>query len=85
MRAKILLTAMALAGGADGLCIVRTLFQQAMGRLQPHGIVVLEVGAQRQALQQAWPNLPVRWLKALDGMNCVCLIRAGERDADCRR
>ncbi len=71
---------MALDGGADGLIIVRKLLQQAMSRLQPHGIVVLEVGAQRQAMQQAWPNLPMRWLKTLDGMNCVCLIRAGDLD-----
>ncbi len=67
---------MALDGGADGLIIVRKLLQQAVTRLQPHGIVVLEVGAQRQAMQQAWPNLPMRWLKTFDGMNCVCLIRA---------
>ncbi|MDB4474546.1 50S ribosomal protein L3 N(5)-glutamine methyltransferase [Opitutaceae bacterium] len=71
---------MALDGGADGLIIVRKLLQQAMSRLQPHGIVVLEVGAQRQAMQQAWPNLPMRWLKTLDGMNCVCLIRASDLD-----
>lgn len=67
---------MALDGGTDGLVIVRKLLQQAVTRLQPHGIVVLEVGAQRPAMQNAWPRLPMRWLKTLDGMNCVCLIRA---------
>lgn len=67
---------MALDGGGDGLLIVRKLLQQSVSRLQPHGIVVLEVGAQRQAMQQAWPKLPMRWLKTLDAMNCVCLIRA---------
>ena len=69
---------MALDGGADGLIIVRKLLQQAMSRLQPDGLVVLEVGAQRRAMQQAWPNLPMRWLKTFDKMNCVCLIRAAD-------
>ena len=67
---------MALDGGADGLVIVRKLLQQSVSRLHPHGIIVLEVGAQRTAMQNAWPRLPMRWLKTLDGMNCVCLIRA---------
>ncbi|GAB5559772.1 MAG: 50S ribosomal protein L3 N(5)-glutamine methyltransferase [Synoicihabitans sp.] len=69
---------MALDGGTDGLVIVRKLLRQSLTRLQPHGIVALEVGAQRQTMQQAWPNLPMRWLKTLDGMNCVCLIRAAD-------
>lgn len=67
---------MALDGGADGLLIVRKLLQQSVSRLQDHGIIVLEVGAQRTTMQNAWPRLPMRWLKTLDGMNCVCLIRA---------
>lgn len=67
---------MALDGGKDGLVIIRRLLAQAIDRLQPHGIVVLEVGALKTTVQQTWPRLPMRWLKTQDGMNCVCLIRA---------
>ena len=69
---------MALDGGADGLVIVRKLLTQALDRLQPHGIVVLEVGALKPVVQETWPNLPMRWLKTFDSMNCVCLIRAAD-------
>ena len=67
---------LALDGGADGLDIVRKLLRQAAARLQPHGIVVLEVGALRRAMHRAWPELRMRWLETVDGSNCVCLIRA---------
>jgi ribosomal protein L3 glutamine methyltransferase len=69
---------MALDGGADGLVILRKLLAQAVDRLQPHGIVVLEVGALKPVVQETWPRMPMRWLKTQDSMNCVCLIRAAD-------
>lgn len=72
---------MALDGGTDGLVIIRKLLAQAGKRLQPHGIVVLEVGALKPVVQQAWPRLPMRWLKTTDGLNCVVLIRANDLKA----
>lgn len=67
---------MALDGGTDGLVIIRKLMAQAVDRLQPHGIVVLEVGALKPVVQETWPKMPMRWLKTQDATNCVCLIRA---------
>lgn len=72
---------MALDGGTDGLVIVRKLLQQSAARLQPHGFLVMEVGALKPVVQRTWPKLPMRWLKTQDGLNCVCLIRAQDLTA----
>lgn len=69
---------LALDGGADGLDIVRKLLAQAPSRLKPHGIVVLEVGELREAMERAWPELEMEWLETIDGSDCVCLIRASD-------
>ncbi|MCF3652401.1 50S ribosomal protein L3 N(5)-glutamine methyltransferase [Synoicihabitans lomoniglobus] len=69
---------LALDGGADGLDIIRKLLRQAMERLQPHGIVVLEVGELRPAMERAWPKLRMKWLETADGSNCCCLIRGDD-------
>ena len=67
---------MALDGGKDGLDIIRRLLVQARQRLQPHGIVVLEVGALQPAMNKEFKSLRLQWLETQDGSNCVCLIRA---------
>jgi len=64
---------MALDGGPDGLGIVRRLLRQAQGRLQPHGVVLLEIGGLREAIERefvpARPGewLPILWWYATDG------------------
>ena len=68
--------AMALDGGKDGLDIIRKLLRQARPRLQPHGIVVLEVGGLRAAMDDAFPELDLHWLHTEDGEDCVCLVQA---------
>lgn len=68
--------AMALDGGRDGLDIIRKIFRQARERLQPHGIVVLEVGGLRAAMDQAFPELDLHWLHTEDGEDCVCVVQA---------
>jgi ribosomal protein L3 glutamine methyltransferase len=67
---------MALDGGQDGLVIIRKLLQQSADRLQPHGIVVLEVGGLRKAMDRAFPELDLHWLYTGDGEDCVCVIQA---------
>ncbi len=67
---------MALDGGADGLDIIRKLLRQARDRLQPHGIVTLEVGGLRAAMDRAFPELDLHWLHTEDGEDCVCVIQA---------
>ncbi|SDR98380.1 50S ribosomal protein L3 N(5)-glutamine methyltransferase [Opitutus sp. GAS368] len=68
--------AMALDGGKDGLDIIRKLLRQARERLQPHGVVVLEVGGLRAAMDRAFPELDLHWLHTEDGEDCVCLMQA---------
>lgn len=67
---------MALDGGRDGLDIIRKLLRQAQTRLQPHGIVVLEVGGLRAAMDRAFSELDLHWFHSEDGEDCVCLIQA---------
>ncbi len=67
---------MALDGGGDGLDIIRKIFRQARARLQPHGIVVLEVGGLRAAMDRAFPELDLHWLHTEDGEDCVCVVQA---------
>jgi len=68
--------AMALDGGRDGLDIIRKIFQQSRERLQPHGIVVLEVGGLRAVMDRAFPELDLHWLHTEDGEDCVCVVQA---------
>ena len=68
--------AMALDGGSDGLDIIRKIFRQARARLQPHGLVVLEVGGLRAAMDRAFPEFDLHWLHTEDGEDCVCAVQA---------
>lgn len=63
-------------GGRDGLAIVRRLLRQARTRLQPHGIVVIEVGGLRRAIDREFAALEPEWLATEDGSDCVVLFRA---------
>ncbi len=67
---------MAHDGGSDGLAIIRKLLRQARDRLAPHGIVVIEVGGLRAAIDREFAALEPHWLHTHDGSDCVCLFQA---------
>jgi ribosomal protein L3 glutamine methyltransferase len=67
---------MAHDGGRDGLAIIRKLLRQARTRLEPHGIVVIEVGGLRTAIEREFSKLRPEWLHTQDGSDCVVLFRA---------
>jgi ribosomal protein L3 glutamine methyltransferase len=67
---------MALDGGGDGLDIIRKLLRQARTRLKPHGLVLIEVGGLRKAMDREFARLQPHWLHTQDGSDCVCLIQA---------
>ena len=67
---------MAHDGGRDGLEIIRKLLRQARPRLQPHGIVVIEVGGLRAAIDREFGRLEPHWLHTQDGSDCVVLFQA---------
>lgn len=49
-------------GGPDGLDIVRRVITEVPARLASGGILVVEVGAARGALEREFPRLPFLWL-----------------------
>ncbi len=52
---------LALAGGADGLALVRRILRQAGAHLTPRGLLVCEVGGGRRLLERAYPRTPFAW------------------------
>ncbi|HZP89144.1 MAG TPA: 50S ribosomal protein L3 N(5)-glutamine methyltransferase [Burkholderiales bacterium] len=55
--------ALALAAGDDGLDVVRRILAEARAYLHPGGVLVVEVGSGRLAVEQAFPTLPFTWLE----------------------
>jgi ribosomal protein L3 glutamine methyltransferase len=72
---------LALDGGPDGLAIVRKLLRQSADRLKPEGIVVIEVGGLREAIDREFAALEPHWLHTADGSDCVCLFQAARLKA----
>lgn len=67
---------LALDGGADGLVIIRQLIRQAGPRLTAHGVLLIEVGGLRAAIDREFAALEPHWLETADGADCVCIINA---------
>jgi ribosomal protein L3 glutamine methyltransferase len=65
----------ALSGGDDGLDSVRTILAGAGGFLNPDGLLVVEVGANRDATEAAFPRLPFTWLATGSSEDSVFLLR----------
>ena len=66
--------ALALAGGADGMDFVRTLLQGAPEQLTDDGVLVLEIGHEREHFEAAFPKLEVVWLPTSAGDDQVLLV-----------
>lgn len=54
--------ALALAGGEDGLDVVRRILAEAPAHLEPGGGLLCEIGRGRERLEAAFPDLPFLWL-----------------------
>ena len=65
---------LALASGDDGLEHVRVLLKQAHRHLHPNGLLIVEIGHNRDALEEAFPHLPFTWLEASAGDQFVFLL-----------
>ncbi|MFO0521087.1 MAG: 50S ribosomal protein L3 N(5)-glutamine methyltransferase, partial [bacterium] len=64
----------ALAGGEDGLDLVRIILAQAPSHLAAGGHLVMEVGNSRDALEAAFPQLPFTWIETTAPVSSVCLL-----------
>ncbi|MDX9706059.1 MAG: 50S ribosomal protein L3 N(5)-glutamine methyltransferase [Azospira sp.] len=69
---------MALAGGRDGLDLVRVMLREAREHLNPGGLIVVEIGHNREALEAAFPQTPFTWLETSAGDEFVFLLRREE-------
>jgi len=68
--------ALALNGGPDGMAFIRQLMKDVRGYISDHGVLVLEIGHERQHFEAAFPRLPVVGLPTSAGDDHVLLIEA---------
>ena len=65
---------MALASGADGLDHTRAILAGAREHLKPGGLLVVEIGHNRRALEKAFPHLPFQWPRTSGGSGFVFML-----------
>ncbi|MBU6490128.1 MAG: 50S ribosomal protein L3 N(5)-glutamine methyltransferase [Burkholderiales bacterium] len=69
---------LALAGGVDGMDVVRRIIGQARDWLTDEGVLVVEIGNERANVEAAFGGLDLVWLSTSGGDDSVFLIQAGD-------
>ncbi len=69
---------LALGSGEDGLDFTRIILREAKKHLTDNGILVVEIGHNREALEAAYPTLPFIWLDTAAGDQYVFLLHASD-------
>lgn len=69
---------LALASGEDGLDFTRILLREADEHLNPGGLLVVEIGNNRDDLERAFPDTPFTWLDTAAGDGFVFMLRKEE-------
>jgi len=67
---------LALAGGEDGMDLIRKIIANAPDYLSERGALVLEIGNEVEYFQKAFPQIPVIWMDVSAGNEQVLLIQA---------
>ncbi len=66
---------MALGSGEDGLDVTRMILQQAANYLSDEGVLIVEIGHNREVLEQQFPELPFVWLDVAAGDQFVFMLQ----------
>lgn len=66
---------LALASGEDGLDFTRIILREAANHLNPEGVLVVEIGHNRDELEEAFPETPFTWLDTSAGDQHVFMLR----------
>ncbi|MFC0348575.1 50S ribosomal protein L3 N(5)-glutamine methyltransferase [Undibacterium danionis] len=66
----------ALAGGDDGMDLVRKIVAGAASRLKPNGILMVEIGNERVFAEEAFAEYGLTWLSTSAGDDMVFLLTA---------
>lgn len=64
----------ALAGGADGMDLVRRILRDAPARMSQDAVLVLEIGHERRHFERAFRRAEVAWLPTSAGDDAVLLM-----------
>ena len=69
---------LALGSGEDGLDFTRIILREAKKHLTENGILIVEIGHNRDDLEAAYPTLPFTWLETAAGDEFVFLLHAAD-------
>ena len=69
---------LALGSGTDGLDATRAILKNAAKHLTANGILVVEIGHNRDALEAAFPDLPFTWLDVSAGDEYVFMLHRND-------
>lgn len=72
---------LALAGGEDGMDVVRRILKEARNWLTDDGLLVVEIGNERANVEAAFGGLDLVWLTTSAGDDTVFLIQASDLPA----
>ena len=68
--------ALALAGGDDGMDLIRKIIASAPDYLSERGAILIEIGNEYEHFKRAFPQIPVIWMEVSAGDEQVLLIQA---------
>lgn len=71
---------LALGSGTAGLDHTHTILREAASYLTENGVLVVEIGHNRDALLEAYPHLPFTWLEVSSGNEFVFLLTKEQLD-----
>ena len=68
--------ALALAGGEDGMDLIRRIIAAAPDYLTDRGAILIEIGNEYEHFKKAFPQIPAIWMEVSAGEEQVLLIQA---------